>query len=70
MNLNLALSGNTEASIVAECETSEQSAMRNYEAVLKTNLPSDLFPIVQDQYAQIKQAHARLKSLERAYKAG
>ncbi len=70
MNLNLALSGNTEASIVAECETSEQSAMRNYEAALKTNLPSDLFSIVQDQYAQIKQAHARLRSLERAYKAG
>jgi uncharacterized protein (TIGR02284 family) len=70
MNLNLALAGNNEASIIAECESSEQSAMRNYEAVLKTNLPSDLFPIVQDQYAEIKQAHARLRSLERAYKAG
>ena len=70
MNLNLALSGNSEASIIAECESSEQSAMRNYEAALKTNLPSDLFSIVQDQYAQIKQAHARLRSLERAYKAG
>jgi uncharacterized protein (TIGR02284 family) len=70
MNLNLALAGNSEASIIAECESSEQSAMRNYEAVLKTNLPSDLFSIVQDQYAEIKLAHARLRALERALKAG
>jgi uncharacterized protein (TIGR02284 family) len=70
MNLNLALAGNSEASIIAECESSEQSAMRNYEAVLKTSLPSDLFAIVEDQYAKIKEAHKRLRSLERAYKAG
>ena len=70
MNLNLALAGNSEASIVAECESSEQAAMRNYEAALKTSLPSDLFAIVEDQYAKIKEAHKRLKSLERAYKAG
>ena len=70
MNLNLALTGNSEASIIAECESSELAAMKNYEAVLKTNLPSDLFSIVQDQYAEIKLAHNRLKALERAYKAG
>jgi uncharacterized protein (TIGR02284 family) len=70
MNLNLALTGNSEASIIAECESSEQSAMRNYEAVLKTNLPSDLFSIVEEQYAEIKLAHNRLKAAERAYKAG
>ena len=70
MNLNLALAGNSEASVIAECESSEQSAMRNYEAVLKTSLPSDLFAIVEDQYAKIKEAHKRLRFLERAYKAG
>ena len=70
MNLNLALAGNSEASIIVECESSEQSAMRNYEAVLKTSLPSDLFAIVEDQYAKIKEAHKRLRWLERAYKAG
>ena len=70
MNLNLALTGNSEGSIIEECESSEQSAMRNYEAVLKTNLPSDLFAIVEDQYAEIKQAHTRLKGLRRVYKAG
>jgi uncharacterized protein (TIGR02284 family) len=70
MNLNLALSGISEASIIAECESSELAAMKNYETVLKTNLPSDLFAIVEEQHAEIKQAHKRLRALERAYKAG
>jgi uncharacterized protein (TIGR02284 family) len=70
MNLNLALTGASEASIIEECESSEKAAMRNYEAALKTSLPADLFAIVQDQYAEIKLAHTRLRSLERAYKAG
>jgi uncharacterized protein (TIGR02284 family) len=70
MNLNLAMTGNSDASIIEECESSEQSAMRNYEAVLKTSLPSDLFSIVEDQYAEIKHAHTRLKGLRRAYRAG
>jgi uncharacterized protein (TIGR02284 family) len=70
MNLNLLLVGSSEPSIIAECESSELAAMKNYETALKTNLPSDLFSIVQDQYAEIKLAHNRLKALERAYKAG
>jgi uncharacterized protein (TIGR02284 family) len=70
MNLNLALTGNSDASIIAEAESSELAAMKNYEAALKTNLPSDLYSIVQEQYAEIKLAHNRLKALERAYKAG
>ena len=70
MNLNLALGGHSEASIITECESSEQSAMRNYEAALKTSLPSDLFAIVQEQHAEIKLAHSRLRALERALKAG
>jgi uncharacterized protein (TIGR02284 family) len=70
MNLNLAMTGHSEASILEECQSSEKAAMRNYEAILKTSLPADLFAIVQEQYAEIKEAHARLRSLERAFKAG
>jgi uncharacterized protein (TIGR02284 family) len=70
MNLNLLLTGSSQPSIVEECESSELAAMRNYETVLKTNLPSDLFAIVEEQYAEIKLAHNRLKALERAYRAG
>ncbi len=70
MNLNLLLTGSSEPSVLEECQSSELAAMRNYEAALKTNLPSDLFSIVEEQYAEIKLAHNRLKALERAYKAG
>jgi uncharacterized protein (TIGR02284 family) len=70
MNLKAAVSANSEASIVEECKSGEDAAMRNYEAALKKNLPSDLFRIVEEQYAEIKQAHERFRGLERAFKAG
>jgi uncharacterized protein (TIGR02284 family) len=70
MNLKSAVSQRSEASIIAECDAGEQAAMRNYENVLKRNLPSDLLAIVDTQYSEIRLAHDRIRSLERAYKAG
>jgi conserved hypothetical protein len=69
MNLKSAISANSEASIIEECESGERAAMKNYEGALKKMLPADLMEIVETQYAEIKLAHARLKGLERAYKA-
>ena len=43
--------------------------MRNYEHVLKQNLPSDVLATAETQYAEIRLAHDRIRSLERAYKA-
>jgi len=68
-NLKLAVSGHDEASIVAECEAAEGSAMRNYENALKTTLPADLMEIVETQYEEIRLAHERVQRLERAVKA-
>src|ERR1022692_2086841 len=42
VNLKAAVGANDEASIIAECEAGEDSAMRNYEDALKINLPADL----------------------------
>jgi uncharacterized protein (TIGR02284 family) len=70
MNLKAAVSANSEASIIEECESSEQSAMRNYEDALKKSLPSDMFRIIEAQYAEIKRAHSRIRGLGRAFKAG
>ena len=69
VNLKAAVSTNSEAMIVEECKSGEESAMRNYEAALKKNLPSDLFAIVEEQHAAIKQAHDRFRGLERAFTA-
>jgi uncharacterized protein (TIGR02284 family) len=68
--LKAAVSANSEASIIEECKSGEEAAMRNYETALKKNLPSDLFAIVEVQYAEIKQARDRLRGLGRAFKAG
>jgi uncharacterized protein (TIGR02284 family) len=69
MSLKSAVTGSDIASIVAECERGEDAAMRNYEHALKQPLPSDLFSIVEAQYAEVRLAHDRVRSLERANNA-
>ena len=69
MNLKAAISANSEASIIEECENGERTAMKNYEDALKKMLPLDLKETIENQYAEIKLAHSRLKGLERAYRA-
>jgi uncharacterized protein (TIGR02284 family) len=59
MNLKAAVSGKSEASIIAECERGEDAALRNYENVLEENLPSDLLAKVEMYYAEIRFAHDR-----------
>src|SRR5581483_3343444 len=49
MNLKAAVSGGDE-SIISECEWGEDSALRNYERVLKQNLPPNVLPVVKHQY--------------------
>jgi len=70
MNLKAAVSSNSETSIIEECKSGDESAMRNYENALKKNVPSDLLDIIETQYAEIKTAYSRLQGLERAFKAG
>lgn len=65
MNIKAAITGGDEA-ILSECEWGEDSAMRNYERVLKQNLPPNVLPVVKHQYTQIKDAHNRIRNLEKA----
>jgi uncharacterized protein (TIGR02284 family) len=62
-------SGDHESDILATCDAAERAAMENYEDVLKKMLPADLLSIVENQYAEIRQAHGRLRSLSKAFKA-
>jgi uncharacterized protein (TIGR02284 family) len=63
MNLESALTGG-EVAIVSECEWGEDAALRNYERVLKQNLPPSVLPVVKYQYSQIKLNHSRIRDLE------
>jgi len=61
--------GDNESEILTTCDAGEKAAMENYEDVLKKMLPADLLSIVENQYAEIRQAHGRLRSLSKAFKA-
>lgn len=69
IDIKSAVTGGSEASIIAECERGEDSAVKNYEEAQRENLPGDLQAIIQRQYAQVKEAHDRIRALERASEA-
>ena len=70
INIKSSVTGEDEHAIIAECERGEDSAVRNYEEALKGTLPSDIETIVRRQFTEIKQAHDRIRSLEKASGAG
>lgn len=70
INIKSTVTGQDEGAVISECERGEDSAVRNYEDALKENLPADAKSTVQRQFAQVKEAHDRIRSLERASSAG
>jgi uncharacterized protein (TIGR02284 family) len=70
IDIKSAVTGEDEHAVIAECERGEDSAVRNYEEALKGTLPSDIEIIVRRQFTEIKQAHDRIRSLEKASGAG
>lgn len=70
INIKSAVTGSDEGAVIAECERGEDSAVRNYKDALAENLPENIRSIVQSQYAQVQEAHDRIRSLERASSAG
>ena len=71
INIKSAVTGEDEGAVIAECERGEDSAVRNYRDALEGgNLPADVRAIVERQYAQVKEAHDRIRALERASGTG
>lgn len=70
INIKSAVTGRDENSVLAECERGEDSAVSNYQDALKETLPADVKSIVEKQYSQIKEAHDRIRNLERATEKG
>jgi uncharacterized protein (TIGR02284 family) len=66
MNIKSAVTGGDERAIISECERGEDSAVKAYENALKETLPANVRSIVERQFREIKQAHDRIRSLERA----
>jgi uncharacterized protein (TIGR02284 family) len=54
------------SAIISECERGEDTAVEVYEEMLDRDLPADIQSIVEKQYTQVKEAHDRMRSLEKA----
>jgi uncharacterized protein (TIGR02284 family) len=63
INIREAITGNSEAAVLDECERGEDIAVDAYQDALKQSLPADVQSVVQRQYMQVKEAHDRVRSL-------
>ncbi|HKG14979.1 MAG TPA: PA2169 family four-helix-bundle protein [Pyrinomonadaceae bacterium] len=70
MGLRAALTGGDEASVLAECERGEDAAMSSYRAAFNVDMPANVRQMVERQFAEIKEAHNKIRNLDRAEGAG
>ena len=68
INLKSVITGGDEHAILAECERGEDSAVEQYKKALEDGLTPSTQEIVSRQFAEIKAAHDRIKSLRDATK--
>jgi len=55
-----------EATVIAECQQEEETAVNDYQDALKADLPLDVQYVVKRQYMDIKDAFDRIRILQRA----
>jgi uncharacterized protein (TIGR02284 family) len=70
MDIRAAVTGGEESSVLAECERGETAAISNYRTAFNVDLPSGVRQTIERQFAEIKEAHNRIRNLERAAGAG
>jgi uncharacterized protein (TIGR02284 family) len=64
INIKSLATGKDEAAIISEAERGEDAAKKAYEEALDTGLPANVDAIVRRQFAEVKQAHDRVRALE------
>ena len=70
MDIRAAVTGGEESAVLAECERGEDSALSNYRAALSADLPANVREIIERQFAEVKEAHNRIRNLEKSTSAG
>jgi uncharacterized protein (TIGR02284 family) len=66
MNIKAIVTGGSDDAIIAECERGEDTALENYQRVLKQNLPPNVLPVAKHQFTEIKRSHDRIRALDKA----
>ena len=67
MDVKSAVTGRDDKALVSEAERGEDAALRRYQDALNTELPRPVRSTVQRQYTEVRQAHDRVRALERAF---
>lgn len=70
MGLRTALTGTDDRAVLAECERGEDSALAVYSAALDVDMPASVRTAVQRQFAEVKEAHERIRALDSTSGAG
>jgi uncharacterized protein (TIGR02284 family) len=69
INIKSAVTGQSDASIIAEAERGEDIAKEAFEKATQTDLPVATRQIVQQQSAKVRAAHDQVRDLKRATSA-
>ena len=69
INIKSAVTGKNDASIIAEAERGEDIAKNAYAEAIKTALPPSVSAIISRQAVKVREAHDRVRSMERAVTA-
>ena len=64
-----ALGGDSDLSMLEECERGEDAAMARYRDALKEELPAPVAELVRRQYEGVKRNHDRIRTLRNQLKA-
>jgi uncharacterized protein (TIGR02284 family) len=64
IGLKSAITGKSDAAIIAECERGEDSAKEAYQKALDSGLPADVRSIIERQYMKVKSAHDQVRNLQ------
>lgn len=66
INIKSAVTGEDEGAVITECERGEDSAVKNYQEALEEDLPANVRSIIERQLIEVKEAHDRIRTLEKA----
>ena len=66
INIKSAVTGKSDSSIIAEAERGEDVAKKEFQNALTESLPPSTFALVQQQSARVREAHDRVRAMEKA----
>ncbi len=70
IDIKAVVTGKDDGAVLSECERGEDVAVANYRAALDTDLPANVRAVVERQFGEVKEAHDRIRSLEKSSDAG